>query len=590
MSKELLPELAEVGWLGRDVEVFYDSNVVSNPNVRAAEQSLCSEVSALGATVSCGRLPEPYDLDDFLLKHKLKGFEALPRIPFGVKEQLSLIRKTKGLSARARNEQISALTISDMKAQGTFYKTVTELFYFSHGDAALMPLYDVRFRTYMNELYGLNGSEQEWKFVLEDLVSKALRHGEETAIHKFAHYDATNSRLYLAHGDNHLIRIGPKGFEIVPNGTDGVLVRPDRQREKIPIATRPSKKALSRILAMPNFRGGEVLTPQEEKKLYLIWFWSLYFPELQPTRPILLLVGPKGSSKTSSARAVLQVLFGPNVDVTKADGEREDALATALTNKYIVALDNVDGHIAWLANLIATAATGGTIARRILYTTNDLIEYPIDCFVIATSREPKSFKRDDVVDRLLVLSCSRRGEFISESALLAQTKTDRPAIWKSILDTLSKIIVALKRSKSQPVAHRLADFANFAYRIGPVLGIPRPDVQKLFVALERERTEFTLQHSDVLQALVYWVEDRKVSGSVTLTSGELYRQAAIAWPGLFPFHKPSTFGRALMNEKKELKRYFSITDRRVHGNRKELTITPKITLRSVRGREKNRKF
>ena len=47
---------------------------------------------------------------------------------------------------------------------------------------------------------------------------------------------------------------------------------------------------------------------------------------------------------------------------------------------------------------------------------------------------------------------------------------------------------------------------------------------------------------------------------------------------------------AMLNEKKELERYVVVAERRVHGNRKELTITPKITLSSVRGRDKNRKF
>lgn len=70
-TRELLPDLAQFEWHGRDVVVCYDSDAVHNDQVRKAEFRVAEALGVLGAHVRVARLPSLPDgrkcgIDDFL--------------------------------------------------------------------------------------------------------------------------------------------------------------------------------------------------------------------------------------------------------------------------------------------------------------------------------------------------------------------------------------------------------------------------------------------------------------------------------------------------------------------------------------------
>ena len=69
-----------------------------------------------------------------------------------------------------------------------------------------------------------------------------------------------------------------------------------------------------------------------------------------------------------------------------------------------------------------------------------LSKYTPRCFPAITSRDPLSFKRDDLADRLFMIILLRREEFIPESDLNRRIITDRNAMWRELLTNLNKII------------------------------------------------------------------------------------------------------------------------------------------------------
>ena len=119
-------------------------------------------------------------------------------------------------------------------------------------------------------------------------------------------------------------------------------------------------------------------------------------------------------------RVLLRALFGKKAEVLKLSKEKEDAFLATVTSQHVAAFDNLDGEIKWLPNHLATAATGGDVPLRKLYTTNALVRYPVRCFLALTSREPDSLTRDDVADRLLTLKVDRFDKFKSEKHCLAK--------------------------------------------------------------------------------------------------------------------------------------------------------------------------
>jgi hypothetical protein len=149
----------------------------------------------------------------------------------------------------------------------------------------------------------------------------------------------------------------------------------------------------------------EFLTRADQQWLFRSWLHATLFPELFPTRPILAMIGTMGSGKTSVLRRIGQLLFGPKFQVMGMSDDPKDFDA-AVTGEAFVAVDNADADVKWLDDKLAVVATGGTLKRRVLYTTNQLVEFPITAFVGITSRTPH-FKREDVADRLLLFHVER---------------------------------------------------------------------------------------------------------------------------------------------------------------------------------------
>jgi hypothetical protein len=309
--------------------------------------------------------------------------------------------------------------------------------------------------------------------------------------------------------------------------------------------------------------------------LFEIWVYFTLFPDYAATRTHLLLVGPKGSFKTSALRALLHLLFGRNWDVNVLDPKRQDAAIALFTSLPIVALDNLDGKISWLDNLLATAATGGHVPLRKLYETNELIQYPLNPFICATSRDPQNFARDDVADRTLMLNVERGDAFMGEGLLKTQVALSRAKAWGKILENIPPILSALREYKPQTVPNRMADFANFAFAVGPVLGYSSQSVEQALDGADRVKREFVMENSDLHQALEYWFDwsllrqQKGFSGAKWIPSGELYKEMKTAWQGEdFPFKRTQDMGLAIANQRSELSHYFEIEDRGVGGGKR----------------------
>ncbi len=74
------PDLDRIGWQGRDVVIWFDANVTTNPKVQAAERALAHELSRRGARVRLARMPEtPHvnGLDDYAAAHGADAAQAI---------------------------------------------------------------------------------------------------------------------------------------------------------------------------------------------------------------------------------------------------------------------------------------------------------------------------------------------------------------------------------------------------------------------------------------------------------------------------------------------------------------------------------
>lgn len=558
--------LTRAGWEQKDIHHFIHVVAQAAGDEEASQRANCSDRTAKRTMVDA-------PVTGWTRLRDLIGGHVVDRLrnwlmPQGTsKDQIQQIRSGKGKEAE-KHRKISTIVFQELSDCGVFYKTSNELYYFDQLDCRLFPLTDAEFRARINDRFDINGTEPTWKFVLEDLQKEALLHGQETTIHRFACYE--KSILYVYKGKENVFRITSDSWSVVPNGTEGILfLNPEMEPVELSGETDPG--ALEKVLGIPNFDGSGNLTSEQEAKLYRLWVFSVFFESLLPTKPILLLLGVKGSGKTMGLKALLRALFGKKAQVLTLSKEKEDAFLAAVTSNHLVTFDNLDGEIKWLPNHLATAATGGDVPLRKLYTTNELVRYPVRCFLALTSREPDSLTRDDVVDRLLTLRVDRIHPFKPESQFLSEIDAARPQFWSELLKNLQAIVSKLPTSVSHPSAHRLADFASLAMNIGPVLGIPREEVNQLLEGMDSEKADFALEHNPLYQALMLWLEQKGMGEREWIDSKALFDEMQGACLGSgFSYKNAGVLSRALKNLKTELAGWIQVIgpEKQAGGNNK----------------------
>lgn len=474
---------------------------------------------------------------------------------------------TSAVPLHIRRTLVSRLVISLLKKRGRFLKCAANRFYFRTEKKQLFEIDSFEFSAFLSDLFGLNQTEQDFKFVQADLHTEAHLRGEETEIRRVSYYDRGNNILYVDRFDGQMYRLNGQSIELVDNGTDGVLFnkgpdwKPYRYAEGI-----PSNGLLTQTLVddIPFQRDVFApIMPDQQRMTFSLWLFSLFFESLLPTKPILALIGEKGSGKTTALRRVLRFLFGPGADVTALEREREDAFVAAITHGYLVILDNLDGKIAWINDRLAVAATGSLIQRRRLYTTNEAVAYHPKCFLAITSRNPK-FKRDDVVDRLLLLKVERLEHFAPERELLEAVDARRDELWSELLSDLNEIVAALRQSTIKPdIQFRMSDWADLCWRIAEQQGVGA-EFLSILKQLSTEQSAFLLEDDLLYICLLAWLENPRNSGR-EVNAGILYNELneiALREKMEWPYNNTMSLAKRLNNVKSNLAQLIPLTIRR----------------------------
>jgi hypothetical protein len=341
--------------------------------------------------------------------------------------------------------------------------------------------------------YGIRPTDGFLKHALGAIRAEAQGLREKTKVYSLSHYEAKTNRLYLFDQHRYVYRISTSRIEKVDNATDQVLFlqNPDWEPFEIGTPTGRGPTVAATLLDSVRLRE-ESLSRQEQELLFGSWLHSMFFPELFPTRPLLALVGGMGSGKTTVLRRLGQLLFGKQFDVMQLTKDPKDFDAAVTTNAF-VAVDNADVPLEWLPDRLATVATGATIMRRKLYTTNDLAEFPVTAFLGITSRSPH-FVREDVADRLLLFSLDRMEKFTAEGELREKLAAERNLLMTELVGELQGALRALElnRDKQYDVSFRMADFGAFLLKVADANGRLR-EAETMFERLGKEQLAFTIQ-------------------------------------------------------------------------------------------------
>jgi hypothetical protein len=523
------------------------------------------------------------DIDDFIRGFGKEYTEAVLELrrllerrcfvcrPFeAVARQIFDIRQKHGKEDQRRefeiHNQVRNVLLKDLAERGKLYHEDSLGYFFFDADKKLIALDDSdKELSCLLAKYGLNATEKVFEFVAEALHVESLTRGRPTRVHRFCWFNPATFTLYLFNHASGIYRITADAVEMVDNGTDGVLFLHNRRHE--PFAwvdnQEPGDRFHKAIAAKINFEVSR-LSLREQQTIFGLWFLCTFFGSLLPTRPLLAFIGPKGSGKSHTLRIIGIVLFGGQFEVKNLP-DKEGDFDAITTNSHFAAFDNADSRVAWLPDRLAICATGGTVSKRVLFTTNQLADYPIDCFIGLTARTPH-FQRDDVADRLLIHRVRRidEGEFVAEQELLASVLSERNRIMTDVMSQLQDAIRALKATagRSYKTNFRMADFATFGLRLADAQG-SQASVEGIFQRLCQEQAAFTLEGDSLPELLSHWLTDPR--------NEQRWVDAAVLFQELasiseveklaFKYKSPRSLGQRLANTEHDLRTVLGVETR-----------------------------
>jgi hypothetical protein len=437
--------------------------------------------------------------------------EQLTKKYGSIQQAVSEVRDSPD-KAFAVNRTVATTVIDWINKHGAFCHDGNRQFIFSKHDCELIPIEggNLQLKLMLSKA-GVNAVEMLYDFVVEELKMYCLQHGRRTTVRSFAHYDRLTNRLYVACGNSMMYRLSADSVIHCCNGDDGVLFCSSGVPEYDLSARHPGGPSpLDALLDAIPFEDNQ-LSAGECRRMFKTWLLGLFFPELQRTRVILALIGEAGSGKSTTLKKVGRILFGPSFNVCTVP-TKEDSFNAMASNSHFVALDNADSPKEWLNDALAVAATGASVARRKLYSDNELVDFAYRAFLALTSRTP-SFTRDDVADRLLVFNLGRFGEFTSESRMMDDIEKTRGSVMTDIFEELRKVLAALNvtRDRQYSSKFRVADFADFALRIADHSG-ELSLMQDMLSRVGKQQQQFAAASDIFSELLSMWLETEKNSG------------------------------------------------------------------------------
>lgn len=248
------------------------------------------------------------------------------------------------------------------------------------------------------------------------------------------------------------------------------------------------------------------LKSEEDVKLlslYLVTsFWGLII-----SHPMLVLVGEKGSSKSTTLRKLEKLIDPKHTDLTGIP-KGNDGLELRLSNSYYVTLDNISYISRSTSDTLARAVTGGSITKRALYENTKEVSCYIKA-VIAMNGVNSVVRESDLLDRTLMLNLKRIKS--------TENKTELQ-IWKEFDKDIPKILgccfqcLAVALNDTEPIhikeRIRLADLHEAFIRAGRGLGYTEEEVTELLLKNQNVVNKEAIHENVAAECLIELMKNR----------------------------------------------------------------------------------
>lgn len=487
----------------------------------------------------------------------------------GLQQTLEMIlTPAKGVSVITRNNNAESCILTWLNDHGKFVSTPeNEHFYLWNDKHKLFEIDTETWHAWLHELTGINPASDGFSIIVSACKTAAVLNSEILQVVKLAYYDPDTRILRISKFNGQVYVLDGNQITLESNGDGPVLFNDLNIWEAYEpdfVNAAGSTDLISKLPNWPNDKYAHA---------YQIWIQTLFFNEMCPTKPILVLLGEKGSGKSMALRVILRLLFGKWSQVSGVP-EKSDAFAVTASHYHLYAMDNMDTMEPWLQDKLARIATGSTDEYRKLYTSKDMGILRYRCWIAVTARTPDTLRRDDLADRLLLLPLNKvqDADRKRESMFLEEVDAIRNMWWGDLLTKLNQVIYKLQTG-SIPVASplRMADWEALGRLMSQASNL-EPLWNAIVDDLKISQNDFLADGEIVIEGVEVWLQ---TVGNLQrwVTARELYSEIQV---GLFNGNKPDSdwprsvksFGKRLKNIHDVLKVRFGMKEHSYQNSNK----------------------
>jgi hypothetical protein len=297
------------------------------------------------------------------------------------------------------------------------------------------------------------------------LEATALFKGHEQEVHlRIAGHE---DRIYVDLCDEswRVIEISASGWQVI-RGQDAPVqfIRP-KGMAPLPEPDRESA-SVEPLRALLNL--GEAETEENERSFRLILAWLVYAIYPRGPYPPLVLLGERGSAKSTAAR-ILRSLVDPSTVPLRTPPRNAHDLYIDAESSWTISLDNISSLPRWLSDTLCMVSTGGGFSTRMLFTgrEQELFEAMRPTILNGITDVVTA---DDLIHRSLLvrLPVIPKGSYKTEREIQRTLEAIRPAVLAALLNAAAE---GLRRiDDAEVVMPRMGDFAIWAVATEEALG------------------------------------------------------------------------------------------------------------------------